>query len=125
MAGWDDLVTNGQPAIVGGGVDIVGLAEGCTWYLELEIVDASGTPVPWTGVTGQGHIYDKPRGGTVLVDWTISLPTAGRLVARVEKADTVGLATEGAAHGIFLTKGAERVAVCLPFNSLCPIRSED
>lgn len=125
MAGWDDLVVNAQPAIAGGGVDVVGLAEGCTWYIELDIVDSSDNPVPWTGVTAEGHIYDAPVNGSVLVDWTITLPVAGRLVARVEKADTIGLANEGAAHAIFLTKGTERVAVCLPFNSLCPIRSED
>lgn len=125
MAGWDDLVERAQPALLGGGLEILGLAEGCTWVVELDINDASGTPVPWAGITGEGHIYSKPRDGSVVVDWTVTLPAAGRLVARVEKADTVGLANQGAAHAIFLVKGTERIPVCLPFNSLCPIRSED
>jgi hypothetical protein len=124
VAGWSDLVPQSQPALLGAGLEISGLAEGCTWYVELLIDDDAGDPVSWTGVTAEGHIYSAREGGTLITNWDATLPAAGRLVLRKEEADTAGLAGTNAAHAVFLIKGTERIPVCLPFNSPCPIRSD-
>lgn len=128
MAGWDDLVEKAQPALLGGGLKVTGLAEGSTWRVTLVIKDKTGTLVPWTGVTGAGTIYSAREDGFVITTWDVSLPSAGVLVLSKDIADTTGLENQDAAHSVFLTKAGtpdERIAVCLPWNSPCPIRSED
>jgi hypothetical protein len=127
VAGWDDLVRHAQPALLGGGLEISGLAEGCTWYVELQITDDTDAPVDWTGITAEGFVYSTRESGAVVTTWDVTLPAAGQLVIRKEAAETAGLANQNAAHAIFLAKAAtnERIAVCLPASSPCPIRSED
>lgn len=130
MAGWDDLLLDCHPALLGGGLEIEGLAENCTWHVDVEVTDDAGAPIDWAaaGITGEGFIYSTRDGGTKIADWVIDLSGPGHIVASVDKADTAGLATPTAGHAIFLIKLGtpdQRIPLCLPFNSPCPIRSED
>ena len=126
---WDDLVIKAKPALAGGGFRIRGLAEGCTWKFDLVIRDkATGDLFDWTGITAEGFIYSKREGGTQIATWNLDLSAAGHIVGTVDAADTAGLVNPDAAHAIFLIKAGspdQRIPVCLPANSPCPIRSEN
>jgi hypothetical protein len=128
MAGWDDLLVDAQPALLGGGLIHEGFTEGTTWVLELLITDSTNTPVPWTGITVEGFLYGNREGDApIAVVLDATLPSAGHVLFRKEAADTGGQENPNGALGLFLinSTGPERIAICLPHNSPCPIKSED
>jgi len=129
MSGFDDLVVAAQPALLGGGLIHEGLAEGSTWSFTLEIEDFDGNPVDWTDVTAAGYLYSDREGESeILVTFDVTLPAAGIVQVSADTTVTPNTADPNAALGLFLSKAGtppQVVAICLPHNSPCPVRSDD
>lgn len=119
MAGFADLVNQGQPAIFGGGVS-ARVTEGQTWrFVFTDVSDTAGNPIDLTsGITGTCTIY---AGSAELTTLTVTLGNGTFTLAK-PKADTVDLSA-GDKNGrkcswkLELDNGSESVMVWRPSNS--------
>lgn len=123
MAGFADLVLQGQPALYGGGCTGSG-TEGATWrWRFIDVKDNAGTLVNLlTGVTGTCQILTAID-GTVVATPTVTGTADGKLTVELDETLTAALATgittapRRCVWRCTLTNGTDTVQVWHPMNS--------
>lgn len=107
MSGFADLVTQGQPALYGGGVSNRGTA-GRTWLWEwVDVNDIAGDPIDLTAVTGTCVVADPNSGEEVLsLDFTGGI---GSFAVGASEEDTASAAVGTFVWSLVLKSGGQSV----------------
>ena len=106
---------------VGGGIVAAGkhrllIEQGATWSRTVVWKDAAGLPIDLTGYSARMQIRSTRQGGTALVSLTSSpaggitiTPAEGKIVLRVEAAETTTLTPGTAFYDLEVVSGAGEV----------------
>lgn len=120
------LLPQAQPSLFG--VVNAEVTEGGSWVFPfVECVDASGTPINMSALTGTCRIFTRP-GGSVVATLTYT-GGVGTFTLSLAPGSTAGLAGAGRKRrlswGMYVEDGADRMTLWAPAESNITVLSED